>query len=59
MTPLFIATERFDPSNGQKWLGYVEWAKIPKLTEVVSLDSMLCSHLVTDFSDEDWKHNVS
>ena len=46
--PFFIATERFDTAGGEKWEKYCEWAKIPGLTEVVSLDCMLCSHIVTD-----------
>lgn len=57
-TPLFIATERFDPSDGQKWQNYCDWAKIPSLVEVVSLDGMLCRHLVDKLQDEDWRHIV-
>jgi hypothetical protein len=57
--PLFIATERFDPSDGEKWEGYSKWAKIPQLVEVVSLDAMLCPHLIREFQDEDWKHIVN
>ena len=58
MTPLFIATQRFDPSDGETWSRYLAWARIPNLTEVVSLDGMLCPHIVHDFNDEDWNHNV-
>jgi hypothetical protein len=58
-TPLFIATARFDPSDGEKWLSYCEWARIPGLIEVVSLDSMLCRHLVDQPIDEDWQHIVN
>jgi len=54
--PLFIATERFDPSDGEKWQKYIAWAKIPSLSEVVSLDMMLCRHLANEFLDEDWNH---
>jgi hypothetical protein len=57
--PLFIATERFDPSDGKCWVNYFEWAKIPALTEVVSLDCSLCQHLVKDFTNEDWQHIVN
>ncbi len=57
-TPLFIATERFDPSDGEKWQKYYEWAKIPALTEVVSLDALLCGHIIKEFLDEDWQHIV-
>jgi hypothetical protein len=56
--PLFIATERFDAADGEKWDRYCEWAKIPSLTELVSLDSMMCPHVITDFTDEDWNHIV-
>jgi hypothetical protein len=55
---LFIATERFDPSDGEKWRKYFQCAKIPALKEVVSLDACLCRHLVNEFLDEDWKHIV-
>ena len=56
--PLFIATRRFDPAESEKWRGYCEWAKIPKLVEIVSLDSLLCEHLIRELSYEDWAHNV-
>lgn len=58
-TPLFIATERFDPADGEKWEKYFEWAKIPNLTEIVGLDSILCPHLPHEISDEDWLHVVN
>ena len=58
--PLFIAGERFGPTDGEKWLKYFEWAKIPALKEVVSLDNCLCAHLVNnDLTDEDWNHIVN
>ena len=58
MTPLFKATARFDPSDGDRWKNYFEWAKIPALCEVVSLDGILCPVLGHDLTDEDWNHNV-
>ncbi|MDB5173788.1 MAG: hypothetical protein JWN51_2561 [Phycisphaerales bacterium] len=58
MTPLFIATEKFDSSDGQKWGNYVEWARIPDLVELFSLDRMLCPPILRNLEDEDWKHNV-
>jgi hypothetical protein len=57
--PVFIATERFDPSNGEAWRKYFAWAKIPALKEVVSLDMCLCGNLVKKLTDEDWKHIAS
>jgi hypothetical protein len=56
--PLFIAIERFDASDGDKWQRYVEWARIPNLVEIVSLDSMLCPRLVRELKVEDWTHIV-
>ena len=55
---LFIATQRFDPSDGEKWQKYCQWAQISGLMEIVSLDSLLCPHLITEFLDEDWDHIV-
>ena len=57
-TPLYIATERFEPSDSKHWRSYAEWAKIPALAEVVGLDSSLCRHLVRELMDEDWDHIV-
>jgi hypothetical protein len=56
--PLFVARERFDASDGDRWEGCARWAKIPNLIEVVSLDTMLCPTILPDLSDEDWQHNV-
>ena len=58
MQPLFIATQKFDPSDGEKWRSYVGWANLPQLVEVVSLDGILCPRLVGELTDEDWLHNV-
>jgi hypothetical protein len=58
ITPLFIATERFNPLDGEKWQGYCKWAKITGLVEVVSLDASLCPHLIREFQGEDWHHIV-
>jgi len=56
--PLFIATERFDPTDGEAWRKYFEWAKIPALTEVVGLDGSLCNPIIGELLEEDWSHNV-
>jgi len=57
--PLFIATERLDSSDGETWQKYCTWAKIPGLTEIVSLDGSLCPHLIKEFNNEDWSHIVN
>jgi hypothetical protein len=57
--PLFVAVQRFDPSDGEKWQKYYQWANIPGLTEVISLDLMLCPCIITEFQPEDWAHIVN
>lgn len=57
-TPLFIATEPFKESDGERWKDYFEWAKIPAITEIAGLDSLLCPPLVTTIEDEDWNYIV-
>jgi len=59
MDPLFIAKETFGPWDGKKWDNYYAWAKIPGLTEIVSLDSMLCPDIIQTIEDEDWAHIVN
>jgi hypothetical protein len=59
METLFKVTERFDPSDGSRWESYYAWAKIPQLVEVVSLDTMLCHHLLEEILDEDWGYIVN
>ena len=38
-TRIFVATARFDPSDGEKWRDYCRWVQIRGLLEEVSLDS--------------------
>ena len=57
--PLFIAVAPFGPADGEKWQKYLQWARIPRLTEVISLDSMLCERIVTELKTEDWPHIVN
>lgn len=52
---LFTAREKFDPADGESWLNYYAFAKIPALREVVSLDHLVNPHLIDDLMDEDWK----
>lgn len=54
--PYFTAIGCFDPSDGESWESYVRLAAINGLTEVVSLDGLLCPNLVTELREEDWRH---
>lgn len=38
------------------WDGYISWSKLTHLTEVVSLDCLLCENVIVDYTDEDWAH---
>ncbi len=59
MGPLYIVTERFDSHRGSGWQRYVAWSGLTQLTEVVSLDAMLCPYVVDDIRDTDWPHIVN
>jgi len=59
MTPWFIATQRFDPADGESWSKYIAWSGLSQLKEVVSLDGMLCPTLLPEIRDEYWPHIVN
>jgi hypothetical protein len=59
MNPWFIATEPFSPHDGERWHKYIEWSGLNQLTEVVSLDPMLCPPVLTELKDEYWPHIVN
>ncbi|HEX5574489.1 MAG TPA: hypothetical protein VFX42_01345 [Gemmatimonadales bacterium] len=58
MQTLFVAKRPFDSSVGQNWSRYVAWSGLSQLTEVVSLDSMLCPTLPEELTAADWDYNV-
>ena len=57
MTPWFIATKRFD-STDQGWASYIDFSGLLQLTEVVSLDGLLCPSLTNEFKEEYWPYVV-
>lgn len=59
MGPLYVVTERFDASRGADWERYVAWSGLRQLTEVVSLDAMLCPYVAGELRAEDWTHVVN
>lgn len=59
MEPWFIATERFSPESGETWTTFVEWSGLSHLTEVVSLDPMLCPSVLPDVKATYWPHIVN
>jgi len=59
MTPWFIATERFSPSDKpQDWPKYVARSGLTQLDEVVSLDCLLCPSVLREIKDTYWSHIV-
>lgn len=59
MQPLFIATEKFGSWDSESWAKYIEFSGLSHLTEVVSLDSMLCPPILNEVKDEYWPYIVN
>ena len=57
-TPWFIATEKFDKTSAG-WDKYVAWSGLVELSEVVSLDSMLCPTVLPEMKAEYWSRVVN
>jgi hypothetical protein len=58
MEPVFVAKRRFDAGAGESWVGYVAWSGLSQLTELVSLDEILCPTVPETLIAADWEHNV-
>ena len=58
MQTLFVAKRPFDPSVGEGWDRYVAWSGLSQLSEVVSLDTMLCATVPEELTAADWDYNV-
>ncbi|TGR67586.1 hypothetical protein EN866_40555, partial [Mesorhizobium sp. M2D.F.Ca.ET.223.01.1.1] len=59
MQRLYIATEKFGPSDGPRWESYVAWSGLTQLNEVVTLDGMLCPAALGEIKDSYWPHIVN
>ena len=58
MEILFVAKRPFDPSVGESWHRYLAWSGLSQLSEVVSLDGMLCPTVPEELTAADWEYNV-
>jgi hypothetical protein len=60
ITILHTARAKFDKSNADAWITYINWARLSQLTELVSVDQGLNEVLVEgDRNSEDfWNHTV-
>jgi hypothetical protein len=54
----FTATKKFDPSLGDEWVKYYDWAKIPQLSEIISLDTTRRPQELWQLIDSDWQYNI-
>ena len=54
----FTAANKFDPSLGEEWVKYYDWAKIPQLKEVISLDTTHRPQELWKLIDSDWQYNI-
>ncbi len=59
MIPWFIATEPFSPIDGERWSKYIEWSGLTQLSELITLDSMLCPPILAKVRDDYWPHIVN
>jgi hypothetical protein len=54
----YTATRKFDPSIGGDWISYFNWANIPQLEEVISLDPTHRPQELCQLVDADWEYNI-
>jgi hypothetical protein len=52
----YAAIERFDPDNGERWVGFTRWLGRTDLKRIVTLDAALCPPVVHPQSAEDWQY---
>lgn len=55
---LYTIRERCTPETQEGWEGYLAFSGFTHITELVTLDSMMCPAIIIDLVDEDWNHNV-
>jgi len=52
----YTAIERFDPGNGERWVGFTRWLGRTDLKRIVTLDNTLCPPVVHPQSADDWQY---
>ena len=55
---LYTLRERLTSAMKEQFDGYRDFSGFAHITELVTLDSMMCPDIITDLRDEDWKYNV-
>ena len=51
----YTAIERFDPDNGERWVGFTRWLGRTDLKRIITLDANLCPPVVHPESANDWQ----
>src|SRR5690349_1645395 len=57
--PVYVAKRRFGPAVGEAWQRYLAWSGLDHLSELVTLDTILCPTVPEELTPEDWRHNVA
>ena len=55
---LFTLRERFTSEMKERFDGYRSFSGFGHITELVTLDSVMCPDVITELRTEDWDHNV-
>jgi hypothetical protein len=54
----YTARAKFDSTHGPTWEQYCQWAQLPHLAGLLTLDIILCPEIIRELTPEDWQHNV-
>jgi hypothetical protein len=55
---LYTIRERCTPETLERWEEYLAFSGFKHITELVTLDSIMCPDTIIDLVDEDWNHNL-
>ncbi|TWT99831.1 hypothetical protein Pla108_07740 [Botrimarina colliarenosi] len=55
---LYTLRERFTSDDSKAWSRYLAFSRFDHLTELITLDSMMCPDLIESLSPDDWEQNV-
>ena len=55
---LYTLRKRFTSDNEASWQGYLSFSGFLHITELISLDAILCPNLIGPLRADDWLHNL-
>ena len=58
MTWIYSLRQRCLPVTLPNWDGYLQFAGLFGLQELITVDNILCPNLINDLTPEDWQHNI-